>query len=51
VGRTDERMVLFCPQQKKEQMFNPDEEEEFEDSEGRVMNRKVYQDLKRQGLL
>jgi splicing factor 3A subunit 3 len=38
-------------QAKKEQSFNPDDEEEFEDSEGRVMNKKVYQDLKRQGLL
>ena len=31
--------------------FNPDFDEEFEDSTGNVMNRKVYTDLARQGLL
>ena len=31
--------------------FKPDMEEEFEDSEGHVLNKKQYVDLKRQGLL
>ncbi|KAJ1507535.1 hypothetical protein HMI54_005882 [Coelomomyces lativittatus] len=31
--------------------FRPDVEEEFEDSEGNVFNRKTYEDLLRQGLL
>ena len=31
--------------------FNPDFDEEFEDRSGNVMNRKVYTDLARQGLL
>jgi splicing factor 3A subunit 3 len=37
-------------EKKKEENFKQ-EEEEFEDSEGNVMNRKTYYDLKRQGLL
>jgi len=31
--------------------WKPEMEEEFEDKEGNVFNKKVYQDLKRQGLL
>lgn len=31
--------------------WNADKDEEFEDSEGNVMNRKTYEDLARQGLL
>lgn len=31
--------------------FKPDYEEEFEDEEGNVLPRKVYIDLKRQGLI
>ncbi|TDH67544.1 hypothetical protein CCR75_006927 [Bremia lactucae] len=31
--------------------WNPSNEEEFEDSEGNVLNRKTYEDLARQGLL
>uniref|UniRef100_K3X6A8 C2H2-type domain-containing protein n=1 Tax=Globisporangium ultimum (strain ATCC 200006 / CBS 805.95 / DAOM BR144) TaxID=431595 RepID=K3X6A8_GLOUD len=31
--------------------WNPENEEEFEDSEGNVLNRKTYEDLARQGLL
>jgi len=31
--------------------WKPDVEEEFEDREGNVFNKKIYQDLKRQGLL
>lgn len=33
------------------QKWNPDLDEEFEDSAGNVVNRKMYEDLKRQGLL
>jgi len=31
--------------------FKPDYEEEFEDQEGNVLSRKVYIDMKRQGLI
>jgi len=31
--------------------FRPDIEEEFEDNEGNVFNKKTYLDLQRQGLL
>lgn len=31
--------------------FNADDQEEFEDSEGNVYNKKTYEDLKRQGLI
>ena len=31
--------------------FKPDYEEEFEDQEGNVLPRKVYIDLKRQGII
>jgi splicing factor 3A subunit 3 len=31
--------------------FNPDMDEELEDAQGNVYSRKVYEDLKRQGLL
>lgn len=31
--------------------WRPDAEEEFEDSQGNVLNRKTYDDLARQGLL
>lgn len=31
--------------------WRADDEEEFEDSEGRLLNKKTYLDLKRQGLL
>jgi len=31
--------------------FKPDYEEEFEDPDGNVLSRKVYIDLKRQGLI
>lgn len=36
---------------KTKEKFQPLNEEEFEDSEGRVVNKKTYEDLKRQGLL
>jgi splicing factor 3A subunit 3 len=31
--------------------FKPEREEEFEDSEGNILTKKEYLDLKRQGLL
>lgn len=36
---------------KHEERWQPEHEEEYEDSQGNVVNRKTYQDLKRQGLL
>ena len=37
--------------QKFEDAWKPDHEEEYEDSKGNVVNKKTYDDLKRQGLL
>jgi len=37
--------------QKQEEAWRPEMEEEFEDSKGNVVNKKTYEDLKRQGLL
>ncbi|XP_046670968.1 splicing factor 3A subunit 3 [Homalodisca vitripennis] len=37
--------------QKQEERWQPEQEEEYEDSLGNVVNRKTYEDLKRQGLL
>ncbi|XP_014237328.1 splicing factor 3A subunit 3 [Trichogramma pretiosum] len=37
--------------QKQTERWQPEQEEEFEDSLGNVVNRKTYEDLKRQGLL
>ncbi|KHJ98419.1 hypothetical protein OESDEN_01599 [Oesophagostomum dentatum] len=37
--------------EKERQRWNPDLDEEFEDSAGNVVTRKMYEDLKRQGLL
>lgn len=37
--------------EKQREKFQPANEEEYEDSEGRVVNKKTYEDLKRQGLL
>ncbi|XP_022100701.1 splicing factor 3A subunit 3-like isoform X1 [Acanthaster planci] len=36
---------------KSSERWRPDTEEEFEDSSGNVVNKKVFEDLKRQGLL
>lgn len=38
-------------EEKQREKFQPLNEEEFEDSEGHVVNKKTYEDLKRQGLL
>ncbi|CAD6192239.1 unnamed protein product [Caenorhabditis auriculariae] len=37
--------------EKERQKWNPDLDEEYEDSAGNVVTRKMYEDLKRQGLL
>ena len=37
--------------QKADEAWKPEQEEEFEDSQGNVVNKKIYEDLKRQGLL
>lgn len=37
--------------QKQGERWIPEQEEEFEDSQGNVVNKKTYEDLKRQGLL
>uniref|UniRef100_A0A3P8QB20 Matrin-type domain-containing protein n=1 Tax=Astatotilapia calliptera TaxID=8154 RepID=A0A3P8QB20_ASTCA len=37
--------------QKASERWQPDTEEEYEDSSGNVVNKKTYEDLKRQGLL
>jgi len=36
---------------KESERWRPDAEEEYEDSAGNVINKKVYEDLKRQDLL
>ena len=37
--------------EKNREVFQAAEEEEYEDSHGNVINKKVYEDLKRQDLL
>ena len=37
--------------QKADEAWKPEQEEEFEDSQGNVVNKKIYEDLKRQGLI
>lgn len=37
--------------EKSRERFQPENEEEFEDSVGNVVNKKTYEDLSRQGLL
>lgn len=53
VTQIEDAMALWekLKQQKSEEAFKPDQEEEFEDSQGNVVNKKIYEDLKRQGLL
>jgi splicing factor 3A subunit 3 len=36
---------------KKKENFKPEAEEEFEDTEGNVVTKKMYMDLKRQGII
>lgn len=37
--------------QKQQERWVPEQGEEYEDSQGNVVTKKVYEDLKRQGLL
>lgn len=37
--------------EKHKEKFQPANEEEYEDTQGNVVNKKTYEDLKRQGLL
>jgi len=37
--------------QKSAERWMPEQEEEYEDSMGNVVNKKTFEDLKRQGLL
>ncbi len=42
---------LCASQDRQKGGFKKEVEEEFEDSQGNVYNRKTYEDLKRQGLI
>merc|ERR1712156_678341 len=53
VTNIEDAMALWekLKNQKFEDAWKPDHEEEYEDSKGNVVNKKTYDDLKRQGLL
>ncbi|XP_023330503.1 splicing factor 3A subunit 3 [Eurytemora carolleeae] len=53
VTQIEDAMALWekLKVQKQEEAWKPEMEEEFEDSKGNVVNKKTYEDLKRQGLL
>ena len=53
VTAIEDAMALWekLKQQKHDQAWKPEQEEEFEDSQGNVVNKKIFEDLKRQGLL
>jgi len=53
VTEIDDAMSLWdkLKDSKAKERFQPEHEEEFEDSTGNVVNRKTYEDLSRQGLL
>jgi len=53
VTQIEDAMALWekLKQQKQDEAWKPEQEEEFEDSQGNVVNKKIYEDLKRQGLL
>jgi len=53
VTQIEDAMALWekLKVQKQEEAWKPELEEEYEDSKGNVVNRKTYEDLKRQGLL
>ncbi|QQP40752.1 Splicing factor 3A subunit 3like [Caligus rogercresseyi] len=53
VTQIEDAMALWekLKSQKIEEAWKPDMEEEFEDSQGNVVNKKIFEDLKRQGLL
>lgn len=53
VTQIEDAMALWekLKTQKADEAWKPEQEEEFEDSAGNVVNKKIYEDLKRQGLL
>ena len=53
VTQIEDAMALWekLKVQKQDEAWKPEQEEEFEDSQGNVVNKKIYEDLKRQGLL
>jgi len=53
VTNIDDAMMLWdqLKDQKESERFQPDVEEEFEDSVGNVVNKKTFDDLSKQGLL
>ncbi|NWR09519.1 SF3A3 factor, partial [Paradoxornis webbianus] len=53
VAQIEDAVSLWAKlkQQKASERWQPDREEEYEDSGGNVVNKKTYEDLKRQGLL
>ncbi len=53
VTQIEDAMALWekLRAQKQDEAWKPEQEEEFEDSAGNVVNKKIYEDLKRQGLL
>ncbi|XP_039250520.2 splicing factor 3A subunit 3-like [Styela clava] len=53
VTKIEDAMALWSKikEMKNAERWNPDQEEEYEDSAGNVVSKKTYEDLKRQGLL
>jgi splicing factor 3A subunit 3 len=52
VTKVEEALALWNNLQKRNTgNWNPDVQEEFEDAEGNVYNRRTYFDLQRQGLV
>lgn len=53
VTQIEDAMALWekLKVQKFDEAWKPEQEEEFEDSKGNVVNKKTFEDLKRQGLL
>ena len=49
----DDAVALWEQLQEKQdaEAFKPERDEEYEDSDGNVLNRATYEDLARQGLL
>ena len=53
VTKIDDAIALWnkIKQDREVERWDADNQEEFEDSAGNVINRKVYDDLRKQGLL
>ncbi len=52
VTSVQDALALWQNMQEREKGgFKPEQDEEFEDAEGNVYNRKTYEDLRRQGLI